>query len=93
MEDVIMAYSDKFKICTARFANVAFSNGSLLEGFVHRLLKRQPIAAPIDVRRYFVSPEESGHICMLACILGNNREIFFPKLAREQMMTIATICD
>ena len=93
MEDMIFAYSDKLKICTARFANVAFSNGSLLAGFVERLMKNQPLAAPLDVKRYFVSPEESGQICMLACILGKNREIFFPKLGEEQMLTFAQICD
>lgn len=93
MEDMIFAYSDKLKICTARFANVAFSNGSLLAGFVERLMKKQPLAAPLDVKRYFVSPEESGQICMLACILGKNREIFFPKLGEEQMLTFAQICD
>lgn len=93
MEDMIMAYTAKFKVTTARFANVAFSNGSLLAGFVDRIMKRQPLAAPRDVRRYFVSPEESGQICMLACILGRNGEIFFPKLGEEKMMTFSSICD
>ncbi len=93
MEDMIMAYSDKFKITTARFANVAFSNGSLLAGFIERMMKRQPLSSPSDVKRYFVSPDESGQICMLACLLGNNREIFFPKLGEEQMMTFSSIAD
>lgn len=93
MEDMVMAYSDKFKISTARFANVAFSNGSLLAGFIDRIMKKQPIAAPSDVKRYFVSPDESGQICMLSCILGENREIFFPKLGKEQMMTFSTIAN
>lgn len=93
MEDMIMASSDKFKVCTARFANVAFSNGSLLAGFIERMMKHQPLSSPCDVRRYFVSPEESGQICMLACLLGRNREIFFPKLGEEQMMTFSTIAD
>ncbi len=93
MEDMVMAYSDKFKVTTARFANVAFSNGSLLAGFMERMMKHQPIAAPSDVRRYFVSPDESGQICMLACILGNNKDIFFPKLGEEQMMTFSSIAD
>ena len=93
MEDMIMAYSTRFKISTARFANVAFSNGSLLAGFIERLMKRQPLSSPNDVKRYFVSPDESGQICMLACILGNNREIFFPKLGEEQMMTFSSIAD
>lgn len=87
MEDVIFSYSDKFPVKTARFANVAFSNGSLPAGFLARLQKLQPLSGPSDVRRYFVSPEESGQICLLACILGKNREIFFPKLAEAQMMT------
>ena len=91
MEDVIFAYSDKFPVKTARFANVAFSNGSLPAGFIARLSKLQPLSAPSDVRRYFVSPEESGQICMLSCMLGANREIFFPKLEEAQMMTFDEI--
>ncbi len=87
MEDVIFSYSDKFPVKTARFANVAFSNGSLPAGFLARIQKLQPISAPSDVRRYFVSPEESGQICLLACMLGENRAIFFPKLIEAQMMT------
>ncbi len=91
MEDVIFSYSDKFPVKTARFANVAFSNGSLPDGFLHRIAKLQPISAPNDVRRFFVSPEESGQICMLACILGKNRQIFFPKLDDAQMMSFDMI--
>lgn len=91
MEDVIFSYSDKFPVKTARFANVAFSNGSLPAGFLARIQKLQPLSAPSDVTRYFVSPEESGQICMLACILGNNREIFFPKLDEAQMMSFDEI--
>lgn len=93
MEDLVMAYNKHFKVTTARFANVAFSNGSLPDGWIHRLQKKQPLAAPSDVKRYFVSPEESGQICMLACILGNGGEIFFPKLGEDQMLTFSTICD
>ena len=91
MEDVIFSYSDKFPVKTARFANVAFSNGSLPAGFLARIAKLQPLSAPSDVKRYFVSPEESGQICMLACMLGKNREIFFPKLRDAQMMRFDTI--
>lgn len=91
MEDVIFSYSEYFPVKTARFANVAFSNGSLLAGFLARIAKMQPLSAPSDVKRYFVSPEESGQICMLACMLGNNREIFFPKLEEAQMMTFDKI--
>ena len=87
MEDVIFSYSDCFPVKTARFANVAFSNGSLPAGFLARIQKLQPLSAPSDVRRYFVSPEESGQICLLAAMLGANREIFFPKLGEAQMMT------
>ena len=93
MEDLVMAYNDKFKVTTARFANVAFSNGSLPDGWLHRMQKKQPLAAPYDVRRYFVSPEESGQICMLACILGNGGEVFFPKFCEDQMLTFSAICD
>ena len=93
MEDLVMAYNKYFKVTTARFANVAFSNGSLPDGWVHRMQKRQPLTAPSDVKRYFVSPEESGQICMLACILGNGGEVFFPKLGKDQMLTFSAICD
>ena len=86
MEDMIFSYSDKFPVKTARFANVAFSNGSLPHGFLARISKQQPLSAPSDVKRYFVSPKESGQICMLSCMLGANREIFFPKLEETQMM-------
>ena len=93
MEDLVMAYNKYFKVSTARFANVAFSNGSLPDGWIHRLQKRQPLAAPSDVKRYFVSPEESGQICMLACVLGKPGEVFFPKLGEDQMLTFSSICD
>lgn len=93
MEDLVMAYNKYFKVTTARFANVAFSNGSLPDGWIHRLQKKQPLVAPSDVKRYFVSPEESGQICMLACILGNGGEVFFPKLGEDQMLTFSEICD
>lgn len=91
MEDLIFSYSDKFPVKTARFANVAFSNGSLPAGFLARMNKLQPLSAPSDVKRYFVSLQESGQICMLACMLGNNREIFFPKLKEAQMMSFDKI--
>ncbi|MFT5265654.1 MAG: FlaA1/EpsC-like NDP-sugar epimerase [Polaribacter sp.] len=91
MEETIMAYSKEVPISTARFANVAFSNGSLLDGYIQRLMKGQPISCPSDVRRFFVSPEESGEICMLACMLGHSGEIFFPKLAEEEMINFKDI--
>lgn len=91
MEDLIFSYSDAFPVKTARFANVAFSNGSLPAGFLERIRKLQPISAPSDVKRYFVSPDESGQICMLSAMLGGNREIFFPKLKENQMMTFDAI--
>ena len=91
MEDLIFSYSDRFPVKTARFANVAFSNGSLPQGFIERINKLQPISAPSDVKRYFVSPEESGQICMLSCMLGENRAVFFPKLEEESMMTFDNI--
>lgn len=93
MEDLVMAYNKYFSVTTARFANVAFSNGSLPDGWIHRLQKKQPLAAPNDVKRYFVSPEESGQICMLACVLGKGGEVFFPKLGEDQMLTFSEICD
>lgn len=91
MEKVLLAFSKELKITTARFANVAFSNGSLLFGFNERIAKRQPLSAPSDVRRYFVSPEESGQLCLLACLLGDSSDIFFPKLSVEQMKTFSDI--
>lgn len=93
LEDLIMAYSAYYPVTTARFANVAFSNGSLPDGWMHRLHKKQPLVAPYDVKRYFVSPEESGQICLLACVLGKSGEVFFPKLGEEQMLTFSAICD
>jgi nucleoside-diphosphate-sugar epimerase len=93
MEDIIMAYKDRFKVTTARFANVAFSNGSLPDAWIQRLRRRQPLAAPKDVKRYFVSPSESGQICLMACILGKSGEIFFPRLKESQMKTFSEICD
>jgi FlaA1/EpsC-like NDP-sugar epimerase len=81
MEIFLMRRSLDINISTARFANVAFSDGSLLHGFNQRIEKRQPIAAPNDVKRYFVTPQESGELCLMSCILGENRDIFFPKLS------------
>jgi FlaA1/EpsC-like NDP-sugar epimerase len=93
MEDMIMTYSTKYPVTTARFANVAFSNGSLPLGFLERISKQQPISAPNDVTRYFVSPEESGQICLLACILGNSGEIYFPRLKKEQVMIFSDMAS
>ncbi len=93
MEKVLLAYSTEIKISTARFANVAFSNGSLLDGFISRIMKRQPLSAPADVRRYFVSPEEAGQLCLIASILGETSEIFFPKLNEDQMLTFSQIAE
>jgi FlaA1/EpsC-like NDP-sugar epimerase len=84
MEEVILAYANHFPATTARFANVAFSNGSLLFGFLERLMKRQPLSVPSDVKRFFVSPDESGQLCMLACVLGASGDVFFPKLDPER---------
>jgi len=81
MEMFLMRRSLDINISTARFANVAFSDGSLLHGFNQRIEKRQPIAAPSDIRRYFVTPQESGELCLMSCIFGENRDIFFPKLS------------
>lgn len=81
MEMYLMKYSQQINISTARFANVAFSDGSLLYGFNQRIQKRQPIVAPNDVKRYFVIPKESGELCLMSTIFGENRDIFFPKLS------------
>ena len=93
MEDLIFSYSDSFPVKTARFANVAFSNGSLPAGFLERINQHQPLPAPSDVKRYFVSPQESGQICMLSAMLGGNRNIFFPKLEEAQMTTFDRIAE
>ncbi|SDH74906.1 Polysaccharide biosynthesis protein [Vibrio xiamenensis] len=81
MEMFLMRKSEQITISTARFANVAFSDGSLLHGFNQRIQKRQPIVAPNDIKRYFVTPQESGELCLMSCIFGENRDIFFPKLS------------
>lgn len=83
MEMFMMRRSQRIEVSAARFANVAFSDGSLLDGFNRRLEKRQPIVAPKDVKRYFVTPQESGELCLMACIFGENRDIFFPKLSER----------
>ena len=92
MEMFLMRASLELPISTARFANVAFSDGSLLHGFNQRFAKRQPFSAPNDVRRYFVTPQESGELCLLSCLLGENRDIFFPKLSEKlHLITFAEI--
>jgi FlaA1/EpsC-like NDP-sugar epimerase len=83
MEMYLMRRSKYIKISTARFANVAFSDGSLLHSFNQRIAKKQPIVAPYDIKRYFVTPKESGELCLMSCIFGENRDIFFPKLSEE----------
>jgi FlaA1/EpsC-like NDP-sugar epimerase len=93
MENIIMAYSSYVNVTTARFANVAFSNGSLLYGFNNRIVNGQPLSAPNDILRYFVTPAESGQICMLASLLGESSEIFFPKLAKSEMKSFSEIAD
>ena len=83
MEMFLMRRSQDIKISTARFANVAFSDGSLLHGFNQRIAKRQPIVAPNDIKRYFVIPKEAGELCLMSCIFGDNQDIFFPKLSED----------
>jgi len=87
MEMFLMREAESVPISTARFANVAFSDGSLLHGFNQRFAKKQPISAPNDVRRYFVTAQESGELCLSSCLLGENREIFFPKLSEALHLT------
>jgi FlaA1/EpsC-like NDP-sugar epimerase len=92
MEMFLMRKSEEIAISTARFANVAFSDGSLLHGFNQRIQKRQPIVAPNDIKRYFVIPKESGELCLMSCIFGENRDIFFPKLSESlHLITFADI--
>jgi FlaA1/EpsC-like NDP-sugar epimerase len=92
MELFLMRESKNISISTARFANVAFSDGSLLHGFNQRIQKKQPIVAPNDIKRYFVTPQESGELCLMSCLLGENRDIFFPKLSENlHLITFAEI--
>lgn len=92
MEMFLMRRSQEIAISTARFANVAFSDGSLLHGFNKRIEKKQPIVAPNDIKRYFVIPKESGELCLMSCIFGENRDIFFPKLSENlHLITFAEI--
>jgi FlaA1/EpsC-like NDP-sugar epimerase len=92
MEMYLMNLSQQINISTARFANVAFSDGSLLHGFNQRIQKQQPIVAPNDIKRYFVTPKESGELCLISCIFGENRDIFFPKLNENlHLITFADI--
>ena len=94
MEMFLMRESEGIDISTARFANVAFSDGSLLHGFNQRLAKNQPLAAPNDVSRYFVTPQESGELCLLSCLLAGNRDIFFPKLSEDlHLITFSEIAE
>ncbi|MCG6191212.1 UDP-N-acetylglucosamine 4,6-dehydratase [Maribellus maritimus] len=94
MEMFLMQKSEQMDISTARFANVAFSDGSLLHGFNQRIQKRQPIVAPNDVKRYFVIPKESGELCLMSAIFGENRDIFFPKLSENlHMITFSEIAE
>ena len=87
MEMFLMRESESIEISTARFANVAFSDGSLLHGFNQRFAKQQPISAPNDVKRYFITPQESGELCLMSCLFGKNRDIFFPKLSEQLHLT------
>jgi FlaA1/EpsC-like NDP-sugar epimerase len=94
MEMFLMRRSLELPVSTARFANVAFSDGSLLYGFNRRMEKEQPLAAPNDVRRYFVTPKESGELCLMSCLLGQNRDLFFPKLdASANLITFSQIAE
>lgn len=91
MEMFLARRSEDLPVSTARFANVAFSDGSLLYGFNRRIEKEQPLAAPNDVRRYFVTPRESGELCLMSCLLGENRDLFFPKV--ESGLTLITFSE
>jgi FlaA1/EpsC-like NDP-sugar epimerase len=94
MEMFLMRKSEEISISTARFANVAFSDGSLLHGFNQRIQKRQPIVAPNDIKRYFVIPKESGELCLMSCVFGENRDVFFPKLSENlHLITFASIAE
>lgn len=94
MELFLSHYSSQLNISTARFANVAFSDGSLLAGFAERIKKRQPFSAPNDIKRYFLTSQESGELCLLSCLLGKNRDIFFPSLDEDvHLITFSEIAE
>ena len=94
MEMFLMRRSTEMPVSTARFANVAFSDGSLLYGFNRRMEKEQPLSAPNDVRRYFITPQESGELCLMSCLLGENRDVFFPKLDHNlNLLTFSEIAE
>jgi FlaA1/EpsC-like NDP-sugar epimerase len=94
MEMFLIRRSKDIEISTSRFANVAFSDGSLMYGFNQRLAKQQPIVAPNDIKRYFVTPQESGELCLMSCLFGQNRDIFFPKLSESlHLITFAEIAE
>ena len=94
MEKFLMRRSQEINISTARFANVAFSDGSLLDSYKRRIEKNQPIVAPTDIKRYFVTPEESGQICLMSSIFGETRDIFFPKLSEKlDLITFSSIAE
>ena len=91
MEHFLLNRSTEIEISTARFANVAFSDGSLLSGFENRVKKNQPIVAPSDVKRYFITPQESGQLCLLSCVFGNNRDVFYPKMSEHDLISFSDL--
>lgn len=91
MEDFLLLECEGISVSSARFANVAFSDGSLLHGFQERLKKKQPISAPKDVLRYFLSPKEAGQLCLLSCIFGQNKQIFFPKFQKSDLVSFSNL--
>jgi len=94
MEICLTQASQQVPVSTARFANVAFSDGSLLYGFTQRILKKQPLSAPRDIKRYFITPNESGQLCLMSCLLGENRDLFFPKDSEQfRLIDFPTIAE
>lgn len=94
MEQIILSFQNTFKVSTARFANVAFSNGSLPQAYLKRIDKGQPLSSPQDIKRYFISPTESGQLCLLACVLSESGNIFFPKLdMTKELKTFTSIAE
>ena len=94
MELVLIDYSKDIEVSSARFANIAFSDGSLLNGFINRINKKQPFSAPIDVRRYFMSEKEAGELCLISCLAGDNRDIFFPTLSpKDELKSFKNIAE
>ncbi len=94
MEMFLLGEKSETAVSTARFANVAFSDGSLPHAWTERMRKRQPLAAPNDIRRYFVTGQEGAQLCLFSILQGCDREIYFPKLSPKlHLITFSSMAE